>query len=83
MRGEIGRESKLVTGAPSEKKKMTTLLVSVNEDLAVQTYNERSSSSRDRRCECICIRVSSRVKNCESDLRRTSKKEHCVKTLVN
>ena len=33
---EIGWERKLVTGAPGEKK-MTTLLVAVNEDLDVQT----------------------------------------------
>ena len=36
-------------------KKITTLLVAVNEDLDVQTHNERSSSSRDRRCECTSI----------------------------
>ena len=45
---------KLVTGVPGEKK-MTTLLVAVNEDLDVQTHNERSSLSRDRRYECTSI----------------------------
>ena len=41
-------------GAPGGKK-MTTLLAAVNEDLDVQTYNERSSSSRDHRYECTSI----------------------------
>ena len=54
MTVEIGWERKPVTGAPGEKK-MTTLLVGVNEDLDVQTNNERSSSSRDRPYECTSI----------------------------
>ena len=57
------------------KKKMTTLLAAVNENLDVQTHNERSSSSRDRRYECTSIVAS----DCESAVRRTSKREGCVK----
>ena len=37
------------------KKKMTALLAAVNEDLDVQTYKERLSSSRDRRYEYTSI----------------------------
>ena len=36
-------------------KRMTTLLAAVNENLSVQTHNERWSSSRDRRYECTSI----------------------------
>ena len=37
------------------KKKMTTLLAAVNENVDVQTHNERSSSLRDRRYDCTSI----------------------------
>ena len=66
-----------------KKKKMTTLLVAVNEDLDVQTHNERSSSSRDGRYECTSIVARVKYKYCdESAVRRTSKQERFVKTLV-
>ena len=54
MTVEVGWERKLVKGAPG-KKKLTTLLAAVNEDLDVQTHSERSSSSRDCRYECTSI----------------------------
>ena len=55
----------------------------VNEDLDVPTHSERSPSPCLRRgIVGTNVRASSRVKHCESAVRRNSKQEHCVKTFV-
>ena len=53
----------------------------VNDDFDVATHSERSPSLR-RGIVGTNVRASSRVKHCESAVRRTSKQERCVKTLV-
>ena len=62
-----------------EKNDHTARRIAMNSDLDVPT-SERSSSSRDRGYDCT---RSSRVKHCESAVRRTSKRESCVKELGN
>ena len=57
-------------------KKMITLLEALNEDLDVQTHSLRRGIIGTN------VRASSRVKHCESAVRRTSKQERSVKTLV-
>ena len=80
MAVEIGWQRKLVTGAPGEKK-FTTLLA-VNEDLGVPTHSQHPSADLRRGVVGTNIRASSRVKHCEPAVRRTSKQERWVKTLV-
>ena len=77
MTVEFGWERKLVTRAPGEK--MTTL--QLNEDFDVPTHSERSPGLH-RGIVGTNVRASSRVKHCESAVRRTSKQERCVKALL-
>ena len=52
------------------KKKLTTLLAAVNEDLNVQTHSERSSSSRDRQYECTSIVASETLRvSCQENFK--------------
>ena len=57
------------------------LTAAVNEDFDVPTHSERSPGLR-RGIVGTNVRASSRVKHCESAIRRTSKQVRCVKTLV-
>ena len=82
MTAEIGWERKLVTSAPGEKKK-TTLLVAVNEDLDVQTHNELSSSSRDRRYECTSIVASEILRvSCQENFKAGALHQNVVKITI-
>ena len=77
MTVEIGWERKLVTGRMGKNDHTAA----VNEDFDVPTDNERSPSL----CRGIVgtnVRALSRVKHCESAVRKASKQERCVKTLV-
>ena len=81
MTVEIGWERKLVTGAPG--KKMTTLLAAVNEDLDVQTQNERSSSSRDRRYECTSIVASETLRgSCQENFKAEALRQNVGKMTI-
>ena len=64
-----------------KKNDHTARRIAVNDDLDVSTI-ERSFSSR-RGTVGSNVRESSRVKHCESAVRKTSKRECCVKELVN
>ena len=69
------------TGDGGAWGKKLTHTAAVNEDFDVPTHSERSPSLR-RGIVGTNVRVSLRVKHCESAVRRTSKQERCVKTLV-
>ena len=73
MTVEIGRERKLVTGAPGGKNDHTA---AVNGDLDVPTHSERSLCLR-RGIVGTNVRASLRVKHCESAVRRTSTNVQC------
>ena len=77
MTAEIGWERKLVSGG---KNGHTARTIAVNNDLDVP----QPANARLRRGTVgTHVRESSRVKRCESAVRRTSKRERCVKELVN
>ena len=65
------------------KKKMTTLLATVNENLDVQTYNERSSSSRDRWYECTSIVASETLRvSCQENFKAGALRQNVGKITI-
>ena len=72
MTVEVGWERKIGERGAWWKKKMTTLLAAVNEDLDVQTHSERFSSSRDRRYECTSIVASEIASQLSGELQSRS-----------
>ena len=80
MTAEMGCERKLVTGLPGGKKMTTCMHCSQNcceRRPRCSNYSERPS----RGTVDTNVRGSLRVKHCKSAVRRTSKRERCVKTL--
>ena len=65
------------------KKKNTTLLAAVNENLDVQTHNGRSSSSKDRRYECRSIGASETLRvSCQKNFKAGALRQNVGKITI-
>ena len=65
------------------KRKMTTLLAAVNENVDVQTHTERSSLSRDRRYECMSIVESETLRiSCQENFKARALRQNVGKITI-